>query len=143
EFLDERVEALYRSEARMSEVIGVFALLAVAVACLGLFGLASYTAERRRKEIGVRKVLGASVPGLVVLLAKDFLLLVALASVLAAPLAWWAMRGWLADFAYRIDLGPGLFLAAISLALVVALVTVAGQSLRAARLDPIKSLRHE
>ncbi|MEL7360663.1 MAG: ABC transporter permease [Bacteroidota bacterium] len=143
EFLDERVEALYRSEARMSEVIGVFALLAVAVAGLGLFGLASYTAERRRKEIGVRKVLGASVPGLVVLLAKDFLLLVALASVLAAPLAWWAMRGWLADFAYRIDLGPGLFLAAISLALVVALATVAGQSLRAARLDPIKSLRHE
>ncbi|MEM9996749.1 MAG: FtsX-like permease family protein [Bacteroidota bacterium] len=143
EFLDEQMDALYRAEARLSQVVGVFALLAVVVACLGLFGLASYTAERRRKEIGVRKVLGASVPGLVVLLAKDFLVLVAVASVLAAPLAWWAMRGWLADFAYRIDLGPGLFLAAIGLALIVALATVAGQSFRAASLDPVKSLRHE
>ncbi|MEM6783540.1 MAG: ABC transporter permease [Bacteroidota bacterium] len=143
EFLDEQMDALYRAEARLSQVVGVFAMLAVVVACLGLFGLASYTAERRRKEIGVRKVLGASVPGLVLLLAKDFLVLVTVASVLAAPLAWWAMRGWLADFAYRIDLGPGLFLAAIGLALMVALATVAGQSLRAASLDPVRSLRHE
>lgn len=111
--------------------------------CLGLFGLAAFTAERRTKEIGVRKVLGASVAGLVALLTKDFLKPVLVAIVLAAPLAWWALDKWLQDFAYRVDLNGWYFVAAGAMALIVAFLTVGFQSFKAALANPIQSLRSE
>ncbi len=113
------------------------------IACLGLFGLAAYAAERRTKEIGVRKVLGAGVPDLVALLSRDFLLLVGIAAAVAAPLAWWAMDRWLDAFAYRIEIGPMLFLGVGVAALALALLTVSGQALRAARKNPTEALRYE
>ena len=142
-FLDDVYDQLYRNEQQLGQIAGVFAFLAIFVACLGLFGLVSFTAEKRTREIGIRKVLGASVMGLVGLLSKDFLALVAVAFVLAIPVAWYAMSRWLDGFAYRIDLGPGVFLLAGGLALVVALATVSVQALRAATADPVQSLRYE
>ncbi|MEM1041801.1 MAG: ABC transporter permease [Bacteroidota bacterium] len=142
-FLDDNLDARYRSEQRTGTILGAFAVFGLVIACLGLFGLATYAAERRTKEVGIRKTLGASVPGLVALLSRDFLALVALASVLAAPLAYVAMQRWLDGFAYRIEPGPVLFLAVAAGALAVALLTVAGQAFRAASADPVQSLRHE
>ena len=113
------------------------------IACLGLFGLAAFTAEQRIKEIGVRKVLGASVPSLVVLLSKDFLKLVVVALVIAAPVAYLAMNRWLADFAYRVDIGIGMFVMTGVLALLIAVLTVSYQAIKAALADPVKSLRCE
>ncbi|MEM8556218.1 MAG: ABC transporter permease [Bacteroidota bacterium] len=142
-FLDDAFDELYRQEERLSRVFALFAGLAIAIACLGLFGLAAYTAERRRKEIGVRKVLGASVTSVVALLSGEFTRLVAVSFVTATPLAWWAMQRWLDHFAYRIDLGPGPFLVAGGLAATVALLTVSVHAVRAATADPVASLRHE
>jgi putative ABC transport system permease protein len=113
------------------------------VACLGLVGLAAFTAEQRRKEVGVRKVLGASTRQLVLLLTREVVALVLVAFAVAAPLAWVAMGRWLEGFAYRVELGPAPFLAAGALALAVALATVGGQALRAAQADPVKALRTE
>ena len=143
QFLDDRIAAQYRKETRLGQIVLVFALLAVLVACLGLFGLAAFTAQRRTKEIGIRKVLGASVGSIVMLLSKEFVLLVAAALVVAGPLGYLAMNQWLEDFAYRIELGPGLFLLAGALALLIALGTVSYQAIRAATADPVKSLRYE
>jgi putative ABC transport system permease protein len=117
--------------------------LTVFVACLGLFGLASFTAEQRTKEIGIRKVLGASVSGLVLLLSKEFMALVALANLIAWPIAYYAMNRWLQGFAYRIELGPGVFILGGVLALVIALLTVSAQAIRAARANPVEALRYE
>jgi len=142
-FLDTDYDNQYAAEARLTQIFGAFAFLAIVVACLGLFGLASFVTAQRTKEIGVRKVLGATVPQILVLLAKDFVMLVLVAVVLAAPLAWFGMNQWLDGFAYRIGLGPGLFLLAGGLALVVALATVSWKALRAATLDPVKALRYE
>jgi putative ABC transport system permease protein len=142
-FLDAELDALYRAEIRQGRVIAAFATLAVLIACLGLFGLAAYATERRRKELGIRKILGARPDQLVALVAREFVVLVAVAVVLATPLAWLVMERWLEGFAYRIELGPGLFLAAGLLALAVALLTVSGQALRAATTDPVKALRSE
>jgi putative ABC transport system permease protein len=142
-FVDDSFDEQYQAEARLSRVIGAFAGLAILVACLGLFGLAAFTAEQRRREVGVRKVLGASVASLVGLLSKDFMKLVAIAFVLGAPLAYWGMTRWLEGFAYRVTLGPGLFVAAGLIALVIALATVSGQALRAATADPVKAIRAE
>jgi putative ABC transport system permease protein len=142
-FIDDDFAGQYRETERTSATIRALAVLAVFIACLGLFGLAAYTAEQRTKEIGIRKVLGASVGGLVALLSKDFLGLVLLAFLLAVPVAYFAMTRWLEDFAYRIDLGPGVFLAAGVLALGIALATVTYQAVRAALADPVKSLRYE
>ncbi|MEM6784920.1 MAG: ABC transporter permease [Bacteroidota bacterium] len=142
-FLDDTFDQLYRQEEQLSQVFALFAGLAIVIACLGLFGLAAYTAERRRKEIGVRKVLGASVSSVVALLTGEFARLVALAFVVATPLAWWTMRRWLDHFAYRIDLGPSPFLLAGGLAAAVALLTVSVHAVRAATADPVRSLRHE
>ncbi len=113
------------------------------IACLGLFGLATFTAEQRTKEIGVRKVLGASVASIVTLLSKDFLKLVLIAVGIASPLAWWAMTTWLKDFAYRIDLDWWVFAGAGLLAVGIALLTVSFQSIRAALMNPVNSLRSE
>ncbi len=142
-FLDSELDALYRSEKRMGTVFSIFTILSLFVACLGLFGLAAYTAEKRRKEIGVRKVLGASVHGLVGLLSKDFVKLVILSTVIAFPIAWWSMNKWLEDFAYRIHLEWWVFVLASLVALVIALLTVSFEAVKAAISNPVKSLRTE
>ncbi|MGV3601904.1 MAG: ABC transporter permease [Dyadobacter fermentans] len=140
-FLDEHFAEMYRADSQVSEIVGILAGLAVFISCLGLFGLASYSAERRIKEIGVRKVMGASVAGIVALLSRDFLKLVLLAILIASPLAWFAVRAWLKDFAYRIDIEWWMFLLAGVLAVLVALLTVSFQSIKAALMNPVKSLR--
>jgi putative ABC transport system permease protein len=142
-FLDEDFDRQYRVEQRLGKVLGVFTMIAVCIACLGLFGLAAYVTEQRTKEIGIRKVLGASVASIVGLLSKDFLKLVAIAFLVACPLAWWGMERWLQDFAYRIELGASVFVLAGVLAAVIAFLTVAAQAWRAARANPVKSLRTE
>ncbi|MEL6610878.1 MAG: FtsX-like permease family protein, partial [Bacteroidota bacterium] len=142
-FLDDIYDRQYRNEERLGNIAAVFAGLAIFVACLGLFGLASFTAEQRRREVGIRKVLGASVQGLIGLLTRDFVVLVAVAFALAVPLAWWLLSGWLDGFAYQVGLGPFPFLIAGGLLLAVALATVGTQALRAAMADPIQALRHE
>ncbi|MEO0558573.1 MAG: ABC transporter permease [Bacteroidota bacterium] len=140
-FLDEVYDGLYRSEQTLGRIVSVFAFLAIFVACLGLFGLAAFTAQQRKKEIGVRKVLGATVPNLVGLLTKDFVALVAVAFVVAIPLAYLGMARWLEGFAYNTGLGPAPFVLAGGLLLAVALLTVSSQALRAATADPIRALR--
>jgi putative ABC transport system permease protein len=142
-FLDQHLNKLYRNEQRTGQVVLLFAGLAILIACLGLFGLATFTAEQRTKEISIRKVLGASIFSLVGLLSKDFLKLVVLAIVIASPLAWWAMTEWLGTFAYRVELAWWVFALAGTLALLIALLTVSFQSIRAALMNPVKSLRSE
>lgn len=142
-FMDDLYNRQYQAYERFGQVFGVFALLAILVACLGLFGLSSLAAVRRTKEIGIRKALGASVPGIAALLSKEFAQLVLVAFVIAAPIAYIAAQQWLQDFAYHIDLGVGVFLLAGALALAIALLTVSCQSIRAALTDPVKALRYE
>jgi putative ABC transport system permease protein len=142
-FMDAGFDALYRSEQRMGQLSILFSVLAIAIACLGLFGLAAYAAEQRTKEIGIRKVLGSGVPGIVALLSKDFLRLIALSILISSPLAWLAMRQWLQNFAYRTTVDPWLFAIAAALVLSIALVTTIFQSTRAALANPIDSLRSE
>ena len=142
-FLDAEFDALYRREAQMARAFGYFTGLAIFIACLGLLGLSAFAAEQRRKEIGVRKVLGASVASLVRLLAWDFARPVLVAVVIAAPVAYLASERWLSAFAYRIDLGPAPFVVAGTVAVAVALLTVSIQTFRAAGADPVQSLRSE
>ncbi len=142
-FLDASFDALYRSEQRIGQLFTAFAAVAILISCLGLFGLSAFTAEQRTKEMGIRKVFGASVPQLVTLLSKDFLRLVLLANVLAGPVAWWAGRQWLEDYAFRTALGPGVFGLAAAASVGIALLTVGFQALKAALANPVKSLRNE
>jgi putative ABC transport system permease protein len=142
-FLDDDLNELYAGERRLGGAISWFSGLAIAIACLGLLGLAAFTAERRTKEIGVRKVLGASVPGLIVLLTREFAMLVAIAFTIAAPIAWYALDTWLDNFAYRTNIGAGIFGIAAAAVLFVATVAVGYQSLRAALRNPVDSLRYE
>jgi putative ABC transport system permease protein len=142
-FLDEAVRQAYAAERRFRLVAGLASALAVFVACLGLFGLAALAASRRRREVGIRKTLGASTGGLVALLTSDFVKPVGLAALLAVPLAYWVMSRWLEGFAYRIDLGPRVFLLAGGMALAVALLTVGYHALRAATADPVRAIRAE
>ena len=134
---------MYRADERMGRILKLFAGMAVLVACLGLFGLASFTAEQRTKEIGVRKVLGASAPGIVLLLSKEFAKWVLIANVLAWPVAYFLMRNWLKGFAYRSTIAWWLFVLAGGGALAIALLTVSLQAFRAAQNDPAKSLKYE
>jgi putative ABC transport system permease protein len=143
QFLDDTFQKAYLTEIKTGRVFSLFALLAISISCLGLFGLAAYTAEQRTKEIGIRKVLGASVSNITSLLSKDFLILVALSTVIAWPLAWYAMNKWLENFAYHIDLSPWVFIASGGMALVIALFTVSFQSIKAAIANPVKSLKSE
>jgi putative ABC transport system permease protein len=143
EFLDEFFDRTYQADRRAGQVFGGFAGLAVLISCLGLFGLATFTAERRTKEIGVRKVLGASVGSIVALLSTEFLRLVLVALLLASPVAWYCMDRWLQDFAYRASLPWWLFAGAGALAVGIALLTVSYQSVKAALVNPVKSLRSE
>jgi putative ABC transport system permease protein len=142
-FLDKSFEALYIDEQRMGTVFGIFTALSIFVACLGLFGLSVYTADRRKKEIGVRKVLGASVQNLVRLLSKEFVKLVIIAAIIAFPIAWWMMHKWLQDFAYRIFIQWWVFALAMIIALLIALVTISFQAIKAAVANPVTSLRSE
>ncbi len=142
-FLDETFAEQYENEERMSEVFSYIAFLAIFIACLGLFGLAAFTAEQRTKEIGVRKVLGASLADIVVLLSKGFALLVLIAFVVAVPLAYFATDYWLQDYPYRIGLAGEIYALAGVLAFVIALATVSYQAMKAALTDPVKALRHE
>jgi putative ABC transport system permease protein len=142
-FGDDIISELYDAEEARARTFGAFALLAVLIACLGLFGLASFTTERRTKEIGIRKVLGAKVRHIVQLLAWQFSKPVILANLIAWPVAWWVMRDWLNTFDARINLGPGPFVMAGLLALAIAIATVAGHAFKVARLNPIHALRYE
>ena len=142
-YLDDEYNNMYVSERRLGQMIGYFTLLAVLIASLGLFGLAAYSTERRSKEIGVRKVLGASVAGLISLVSREFLFLVALAVGFAVPLAYILMSDWLSGFSYRIELGFGVFMLAAIIALLVAFFTISYIAIRAALANPVKSLRYE
>ncbi len=142
-FMDERFAAMYQAEQRVGKIFAVFATLAVFIGCLGLFGLAAFTAEQRTKEIGIRKVLGATAPGIVRLLMKEFVILIAIANVIAWPVAYFVMKDWLKDFAYRISMGAWIFIVAGVLTLFIAMLTVIYQAMRAAFMNPIDSLRYE
>ena len=143
EFLDDKLAAMYESERRLAGVLGGFALVALVVACFGLVGLAAYTAQRRTKEIGVRRALGATVGQIVALLSREYAALVAVGAAVAVPVAVVLLGRWLDGFAYHVDLGPGLFVAAVAVTLAVALAVVGVQAARAARVPPTRSLRAE
>ncbi len=143
QFVDEQFNDLFKTEALIGKLSRLFASLAIIISCLGLFGLAAYTAEQRTREIGIRKVLGASVTSIASLLSKDFLKLVLIAAVIAFPLSWWAMHNWLQHYAYRIDISWWVFLLAGVLAVIIALATISFQSIRAAVANPVNSLRSE
>jgi putative ABC transport system permease protein len=142
-FMDEDFNKLYTTEQRTGQIFITFAILAILIACLGLFGLVTYAAEQRTKEIGIRKVLGANVSNIVAMITKDFLKLVLIASVIAFPVAWWAMNKWLQDFAYRINISWWVFVLAGVVAILIALFTISFQSIKAAIANPVKSLRTE
>lgn len=142
-FVDEDLATQYATEKRWQTIVTYSSLLAIIIACLGLFGLAILTVGRRTKEIGVRKVLGASVGGVATLLSREFAVLVVIASLIAAPVAYFAMRAWLAAFAYKITIGPWIFLAATFVTMAIALGTVSIHAVRAAKADPVKALRYE
>ncbi|UFH54210.1 ABC transporter permease [Spirosoma sp. KNUC1025] len=143
EFLDQSLQKLYEEESRQFTLLRVFAGLALIICCLGLWGLATFTIERRTKEIGVRKVLGASITNVVALLSKDFLKLVLIAILIGSPVAWWAMNQWLKDFAYKINVEWWMFALTGFLSITIALLTVSFQSIKAALMNPVKSLKTE
>ncbi|WP_080056357.1 ABC transporter permease [Spirosoma aerolatum] len=142
-FMDETYGKMYSTEEKLSELLWLFAMLAITVGCMGLFGLAAFSVEQRVKEIGIRKVLGASVLAIIGLLSRNFIMLVALAFVMATPVGWWAMSRWLSNFPYRIAMDWWIFALAGLMAVGIALLTVSFQSIKAALMNPIKSLRSE
>ncbi len=142
-FLDEYFDKQYKSEQRFGKLFLNFAVLAIIISCLGLLGLASYSTMQRTREIGIRKVLGATVPNIVNLLSKDFLKLVGVAIIIASPIAWFAMHKWLQDFAYRIPISWWIFALAAVAATIIAIVTVSFQAIKAAVSNPVLSLRAE
>ena len=143
QFLDEHFEELYRADSQISTIVGSLAILAIIISCLGLFGLASYSAEKRIKEVGIRKVLGASLNNIVLMLSRDFLKYVLIAVLIAWPLSWIAIHKWLQDYAYRVSISWWVFVMAGLMALLIALITVSFQAIRAAVANPVKSLRTE
>ncbi|WP_431209884.1 ABC transporter permease [Puia sp. P3] len=142
-FLDEKVQRQYQSEVTMSHIINAFTGMAIVISCLGLFGLAAFSAEKRSKEIGIRKVLGASSAGIFRLLSGDFVKLVFVAFVLATPVAWWVMHRWLQEFVYKVEIRWWMFGLAGVAAIVIALVTISWQAVKAAVANPVKGLRSE
>jgi putative ABC transport system permease protein len=142
-FLDEDYDHLYRSEEQSSVIFRYFATLAVLISCLGLFGLASFLTEQRTKEIGIRKVLGSTVRGIIILLSKQFLKWVAVANIIALPIAWFLSYKWLQDYPYRTGIGVWIFILTGAMTLVIAFLTVSYQSIKAARSNPVDSLRYE
>jgi len=142
-FMDETYGIMYKSEEKLSDLLWIFTIMAIFIGCMGLFALAAFSAEQRTKEIGIRKVLGANVFNIIGLLSKNFLAMVLIASVIAIPIAWWAMNSWLNDFPYRVNLSLWIFGLAIVAALLIAFITVSFQSVKAATANPVKSLRTE
>jgi len=143
QFLDDHFKEVYRADSQISTIVGTLAILAIIISCLGLFGLASYAAEKRVKEVGIRKVLGASLQHIVFKLSKDFLKYVLIAALIALPLSWFAVNKWLQDYAYRVNISWWIFLVAVLLTLLIALVTISFQAIKAAVANPVKSLRTE
>ncbi|MES1249997.1 MAG: FtsX-like permease family protein, partial [Chitinophaga rupis] len=143
QFADQSYAAKFGQEVLIGRLSGIFAGLAIFISCLGLFGLAAYVAEQRTREIGIRKVLGASVPQLWILLSKDFMLLVLISCLIASPLAFYFLHGWLEKYEYRIQIGPAVFVGAGVAAMVITIVTVSFQSVKAALTNPVKSLKNE
>lgn len=142
-FIDDQVQKLYETEITLSHIINSFTLMAILISCLGLFGLAAFSAEQRSKEIGIRKVLGSSVSGIVSLLSSDFLKLVMIALLIATPISWWAMNKWLQAYVYRVDISWWMFVLAGLIAVIIALSTVSFQALKAATINPVKTLKSE
>lgn len=142
-FLDEAFNNYFRAESRLSKMLSAFTAFAVFISCLGLFGLATFTAESRIKEIGIRKVLGASIPQITSLLSKDFVKLILLANLIGLPIAYYLIDKWLADFTYKTTVSWWIFGIAGVSAIVIALLTVSYQSIKAALMNPVKSLRSE
>ena len=143
QFVDDQFNEFFASENLIGKLSRIFAVLAILISCLGLFGLAAYTAERRTREIGIRKVLGASTTGITSLLSKDFMKLVLISALIAFPVAWWSMDQWLKNYAYRIQISGWVFLIAGAAALFIALTTISFQAIRSATANPVKSLRSE
>ncbi len=143
QFIDEEYAKKFEDEKRIGVLAGMFSGLTIIISCLGLFALATYMAENRIKEIGVRKVLGASVASITTLLSKDFLILVIISFFIASPIAWWAMNEWLKEYAYHIEISWWIFILAGTLAVLIALLTVSFQAIKAAVANPVKSLRTE
>lgn len=142
-FLDEKFEQMHLSDQKMAEAIIYFAILAIIIACLGLFGLTAYMAQRKTKEIGVRKVLGATIPQIIALLSRDFMKLVTVALVLGLPIAYWLMNSWLQEFVFKIDIQPSVFIYSCLIVLVISFLTISYQTFKAARLNPAVSLKNE
>jgi putative ABC transport system permease protein len=142
-FVDDQFNQYFKSEVLIGKLAGVFAVLAIVISCLGLFGLSAFTAERRTREIGIRKVLGASIAGLATLLSKDFILMVLLSCVISFPLSWWMMHKWLQDYQYRAAINFWVFVVAGLSAILIAVITVSFQAVKAALMNPVKSLRSE
>tara|TARA_R100001143_G_C3360653_1_gene135253 strand:+ start:49 stop:828 length:780 start_codon:yes stop_codon:yes gene_type:complete len=142
-FLDDSFEQMHRADMQLAETVTWFALLAIFVACLGLFGLSAYAAEQRVKEIGIRKVLGATVSSIVALFSKDFIKLVVLGAAIAVPVAWYFSNNWLQEFAYRTEIGTGPFLLAGSVLIFIALTTIGYNAIKAGLRNPVDSLRSE
>jgi ABC-type antimicrobial peptide transport system permease subunit len=142
-FADESYAAKFNQELLIGKLSGIFAVLAIFISCLGLFGLAAYVAQQRTKEIGIRKVLGASVAQVWILLSREFIILVMLSCLIAAPIAFYFMHGWLQTYDYRIKIGPGVFITSAAAAIIVTLITISLQAIKAALMNPVNSLRSE
>jgi putative ABC transport system permease protein len=142
-FIDDGLNRLYTAEDKMGNIFEAFALFAIFISCIGLFGLSAYSAQLRVKEVGIRKVLGASIPGIVVLLSKDFVKWVILANIIALPVAGFFMNHWLQNFAYRIDMIVWVFFLSGTIAILIAIATVSYQAIKAAIANPVESLRYE
>jgi putative ABC transport system permease protein len=142
-FMDESFNAQYKAEDRLASIFSIFTIITIVLAAKGLFGLAAFTIEQRTKEIGIRKILGASLSSLSALLSKEFLKLVLLSFLIASPIAWWVMHNWLQNFAYRINIQWWMFASAGLLAIIIAIITVSYHALKAAIANPVNSLRSE
>jgi ABC-type antimicrobial peptide transport system permease subunit len=142
-FLDEKIANFYKQETQLSQLYKIFAAIAIFLSCLGLYGLASFMAVQRIKEVGIRKVLGATSGSIVYLFSKEFIILIAIAFAFATPIAWYYMHQWLQDYAYRINVNWWLFAAGGFVAIIIALATISFQAIRAAIANPVKSLRTE
>jgi putative ABC transport system permease protein len=143
QFMDEAFDNLYKNDLKISKLVLLFSCISIIISALGLFGLSAFVAEQRRKEIGIRKVMGATVTQITTMLSKDFVKLVVAAIVIGSPIAWWAMDQWLQNFVYRINISWWIFLAAGSAVILISLLTISLQSVKAAMANPVKSLRRE
>jgi ABC-type antimicrobial peptide transport system permease subunit len=140
QFMEDEMSEFLETETTLLRLVNTFAGIAIFIGCLGLYGLAAFMVTRKRKEVGIRKTLGASLPGILWLFGKEYARLIVIAFALAAPVAWWAMNAWLADYAYRVSIGVGVFAVALVATFLIATVTVGFQSVRAALANPVKSL---